>query len=94
MSSTAKPIIIIYYIFIMKSLPFLYQSLLRLYGKGPTVADYNSFKRAHIQADEKKRQRLLPSLAGRYPVETEISLKAYRFSLFWARILPDSGLVS
>lgn len=58
-------------------------------GKGPTVADYNSFKRSHLQADTKTASDFYHRWQADILLMRELGLKAYRFSLSWARIIPD-----
>lgn len=58
-------------------------------GKGPTVADINSFKRSEIQADSKVASDFYHHWKEDIALMKELGLKAYRFSFSWARIIPD-----
>lgn len=58
-------------------------------GKGLTVADYNSFQRADIQADSKIASDFYHHFKQDIQLFKELGLKAYRFSIAWSRIIPD-----
>ena len=58
-------------------------------GKGMTVADYNSFKRSDKQADSKVASDFYHHWKEDIDLMKEMDMKAYRFSLSWARIIPD-----
>ncbi len=58
-------------------------------GKGMTVADYNSFRRASTQADTKTASDFYHRWREDIALMRELGLKIYRFSLSWARIIPD-----
>lgn len=58
-------------------------------GKGPTVADINSFKRSHLQADSKVASDFFHHWKEDIALMKEMGMKIYRFSLSWARIIPD-----
>ena len=58
-------------------------------GKGMTVADYNSFKRSDKQADSKVASDFYHHWKEDIDLMKEMGMKAYRFSLSWARIIPD-----
>ena len=58
-------------------------------GKGMTVADYNSFKRSDRQADSKVASDFYHHWETDIDLMKELGLKAYRFSVAWARIIPD-----
>ena len=58
-------------------------------GKGMTVADFNSFKRSHIQADTKVASDFYHHWKEDMYLMAELGLKMYRFSIAWARIIPD-----
>ncbi|ORF46829.1 glycoside hydrolase family 1 protein [Gilliamella apicola] len=58
-------------------------------GKGMTVADYNSFQRSAIQADSKVASDFYHHVESDIALFKELGLKTYRFSLSWARIIPD-----
>ena len=58
-------------------------------GKGPTVADINSFKRADRQADTRVASDFYHRFLEDIELFAQLGLKAYRFSLSWARIIPD-----
>lgn len=58
-------------------------------GKGMTVADFNSFKRSHIQADTKVASDFYHHWKEDIEYMAELGLKMYRFSIAWARIIPD-----
>ncbi|MDF7667880.1 glycoside hydrolase family 1 protein [Orbaceae bacterium ESL0727] len=58
-------------------------------NKGMTVADYNSFQRAHLQADTKIASDFYHHYEEDIKLFKELGLKAYRFSISWARIIPD-----
>lgn len=58
-------------------------------GKGLTVADVNSFKRSDRQADTKVASDFYHHWREDIALMAELGLKAYRFSISWARIIPD-----
>ena len=58
-------------------------------GKGMTVADFNSFKRSDKQADSKVASDFYHHWKEDIDLMKEMGMKAYRFSLSWARIIPD-----
>lgn len=58
-------------------------------GKGMTVADYNSFKRSHLQADSKVAADFYHHWKEDIALMKQLGMKAYRFSISWARIIPD-----
>lgn len=58
-------------------------------GKGMTVADYNSFKRSSKQADTRVASDFYHRWREDIGLMEELGLKIYRFSLSWARIIPD-----
>lgn len=58
-------------------------------GKGMTVADYNSFKRSGKQADSKTASDFYHHWQSDIALMKELGMKIYRFSLAWARIIPD-----
>lgn len=58
-------------------------------GKGKTVADINSFKRSDHQADTKVASDFYHRWREDIALMAELGLKMYRFSLSWARIIPD-----
>ena len=58
-------------------------------GKGMTVADFNSFKRSELQADTRVASDFYHRWQEDIALMAELGLKAYRFSLSWARIVPD-----
>lgn len=58
-------------------------------GKGKTVADYNSFKRADHQADSKVASDFYHHWKEDIALMKELGLTMYRFSIAWARIIPD-----
>lgn len=58
-------------------------------GKGLTVADHNSFKRSAKQADSKVASDFYHHWREDIALMKELGLKAYRFSIAWARIVPD-----
>ena len=58
-------------------------------GKGMTVADYNSFKRSDKQADSKVASDFYHHWREDIALMKELGLNIYRFSLSWARIIPD-----
>ncbi len=64
-------------------------------GKGKTVADYNSFKRSHLQADSKVASDFYHKWKEDIDLMSELGLNIYRFSISWARIVPDGdGVVN
>lgn len=58
-------------------------------GKGMTVADVNSFRRSDHQADTKVASDFYHHWRQDIELMAELGLKAYRFSMSWARIVPD-----
>ncbi|MEY8351849.1 glycoside hydrolase family 1 protein [Lachnospiraceae bacterium 54-53] len=58
-------------------------------GKGVTVADVNSFKRSEKQADSKVASDFYHHWEEDIRLMKELGLKIYRFSISWARIIPD-----
>ena len=58
-------------------------------GKGMTVADYNSFKRSDKQADSKVASDFYHHWEEDIALMKEMGMQAYRFSISWARIIPD-----
>lgn len=58
-------------------------------GKGLTVADVNSFKRSSRQADTKVSSDFYHHWKEDIALMGELGLKVYRFSISWARIVPD-----
>ena len=58
-------------------------------GKGMTVADYNSFKRSDRQADSRVASDFYHHWKEDIALMKELGMKIYRFSLSWARIIPD-----
>lgn len=58
-------------------------------GKGLTVADVNSFKRSDRQADTKVASDFYHHWREDIALMAELGLKVYRFSISWARIVPD-----
>lgn len=58
-------------------------------GKGMTVADFNSFKRSDRQADSKVASDFYHNWKEDIALMKELGMKAYRFSISWARIIPD-----
>lgn len=58
-------------------------------GKGLTVADFNSFKRSEKQADTKVASDFYHHWKSDIALMKELGMKVYRFSLSWARIIPD-----
>ncbi|WP_321974059.1 glycoside hydrolase family 1 protein [Paratractidigestivibacter sp.] len=58
-------------------------------GKGKTVADFNSFKRSDKQADSKVASDFYHHWKEDIALMAELGLKVYRFSISWARIVPD-----
>ena len=58
-------------------------------GKGKTVADHNSFKRSHKQADTKVASDFYHHYREDIGLMKELGLQVYRFSISWARIIPD-----
>lgn len=58
-------------------------------GKGLTVADVNAFKRSEKQADTKVASDFYHHWKEDIKLMKELGLKAYRFSISWARIIPD-----
>lgn len=58
-------------------------------GKIMTVADFNSFKKSDIQADSKIASDFYHKYNSDIELMKEMEIKAYRFSISWARIFPD-----
>lgn len=58
-------------------------------GKGLTVADFNAFKRSTKQADTKVASDFYHHWKEDIALMKELGLNLYRFSLSWARIIPD-----
>lgn len=58
-------------------------------GKGMTVADYNSFKRSETQADSRAASDFYHRWRQDIALMKELGLRIYRFSISWARIIPD-----
>lgn len=58
-------------------------------GKGMTVADYNSFKRSAKQADSRVASDFYHRWKEDLVLMKELGMQIYRFSLSWARIIPD-----
>ncbi|MCC0632707.1 glycoside hydrolase family 1 protein [Clostridioides sp. ZZV15-6388] len=58
-------------------------------NKGKTVADYNSFKKSHLQADTKVASDFYYNYEEDIELMKELGMKTYRFSISWARIIPD-----
>ena len=58
-------------------------------GKGKTVADFNSFKRSDKQADSKVASDFYHHWNEDIEMMKELGMKTYRFSISWARIIPD-----
>lgn len=58
-------------------------------GKGMSVADYNSFKKSETQADSKVAADFYHRYVEDIQLMKELGLTAYRFSISWARILPE-----
>ena len=58
-------------------------------GKGMTVADFNSFKRSDKQADSKVASDFYHHWREDIQLMKEMGMKVYRFSISWARIIPD-----
>lgn len=58
-------------------------------NKGMTVADYNSFKKSDIQADTKVSSDFYHNYEKDIELMKELGMKTYRFSVSWARIIPD-----
>ncbi|MFQ9510256.1 MAG: glycoside hydrolase family 1 protein [Lachnospiraceae bacterium] len=58
-------------------------------AKGLTVADVNAFKRSEKQADTKVASDFYHHWKEDIKLMKELGLKAYRFSISWARIIPD-----
>lgn len=58
-------------------------------NKGKTVADYNSFKKSHLQADTKITSDFYNNYEEDIELMKELGMKTYRFSISWARIIPD-----
>ena len=58
-------------------------------NKGMTVADFNSFKKSHIQADTKVASDFYHHYEEDIDLMKELGMKIYRFSISWARIIPD-----
>ncbi|MCC0782162.1 glycoside hydrolase family 1 protein [Clostridioides sp. ES-S-0108-01] len=58
-------------------------------NKGKTVADYNSFKKSHLQADTKVASDFYHNYEEDIELMKELGMKTYRFSISWARIIPN-----
>lgn len=58
-------------------------------GKGKTVADYNSFKKSERQADSKVASDFYHHWKEDIALMKELGLTMYRFSIAWARIIPN-----
>lgn len=58
-------------------------------GKGLTVADYNSFQKSHQQADSKVASDFYHNWKEDIQLFKELGINTYRFSIAWARIIPD-----
>lgn len=58
-------------------------------GKGRTVADFNALSRSHKQADTKVASDFYHHFREDIALMKELGLKIYRFSISWARIIPD-----
>ena len=58
-------------------------------GKGMTVADFNSFQHSDKQDDTTVASDFCHHWKEDIDMMKELGLKAYRFSLSWARIIPD-----
>jgi 6-phospho-beta-glucosidase len=58
-------------------------------GKGKTVADYNAFQKSHQQADTRVASDFYHNYKEDILLMKELGLKTYRFSISWARIIPD-----
>lgn len=58
-------------------------------GKGATVADVNAMKRARKQADTKIASDFYHHYEEDIKTMKELGLSMYRFSISWARIIPD-----
>lgn len=54
-----------------------------------SVADFNSFKKSHIQADTKVSSDFYHNFEKDINLMKELGMKTYRFSLAWTRIIPD-----
>lgn len=58
-------------------------------NKGKTVADVNSFKRSYKQADTKVASDFYHNFKEDIKLMKELGMKMYRFSISWARLLPE-----
>lgn len=58
-------------------------------NKGLSVADFNSFKKSHIQADTKVAADFYHNFEEDIDLMKELGIKTYRFSIAWTRIIPD-----
>ena len=58
-------------------------------NKGLSVADFNSFKKSHIQADTKVAADFYHHYEEDIDLMKELGMKTYRFSIAWTRIIPD-----
>lgn len=58
-------------------------------GKGKTVADFNSFKRSEKQADSKVASDFYHHWKEDIALMKEMGMNIYRFSISWARVIPD-----
>lgn len=64
-------------------------------GKGKTVADHNAFQKADVQADTQVASDFYHNYKEDILLMKELGLKTYRFSISWARIIPDGdGVVN
>ncbi|MDO4466362.1 MAG: glycoside hydrolase family 1 protein [Bacillota bacterium] len=58
-------------------------------GKSMTVADFNSFKHSHEQADSKVASDFYHHYKEDIALMAELGMKLYRFSIAWSRIIPS-----
>lgn len=58
-------------------------------GKGITIADVNSFKRSDKQADSRTASDFYHHWEEDIQLMEELGLQIYRFSIAWARVIPD-----
>lgn len=58
-------------------------------NKGLSVADFNSFKKSHIQADTKVAADFYHNFEEDIDLMKELGMKTYRFSIAWTRVIPD-----
>ena len=54
----------------------------------PLIADFNSFKKSHIQADTKVAADFYHHYEEDIDLMKELGMKTYRFSIAWTRIFP------